>query len=345
MYSQWRCCYRLIHRSDGLHSCVPDFDLTHGTIRQDWETPCLTRPEQGRWEGARARTVPHLFSDDDYDRPERSKSSLVLNGQDISVVVIENTASRCRIAFSGARVTTVSKLHRLGQHKLDRILADLSWSPSQYFAKTLCKGNMHWDVSTNSPREQNSYDIYTLLLESCSLQLEGYAGRSVELKFETQRQEIPWGTSMEARKTFHDPKECLDFLAVADECLRRPWDSCLTGTLASRRLDWTNENPSYKSSVHRVLRTLLLAVLKHKTWSGTFFITKDGYLGIGPEATQPGDQIVVLDGARSPFLLRPLVNSLDYALLGDSFVLGLMHGEVKDMYAGGELESRWIVIQ
>jgi hypothetical protein len=47
--------------------------------------------------------------------------------------VIENTASRCRVAFKGACVTTVGKLYRLGQDKLDWILADLSGSPSQYF--------------------------------------------------------------------------------------------------------------------------------------------------------------------------------------------------------------------
>jgi hypothetical protein len=90
---------------------------------------------------------------------------------------------------------------------------------------------------------------------------------------------------------------------------------------------------------------LLHAVLEYKCWSGTFFITSDGHLGIGPESTQPGDQIVVLDGARSPFVLRPLKNSADYALLGDSFVLGLMHGEVREMDARGELESRKFVIQ
>ena len=97
--------------------------------------------------------------------------------------------------------------------------------------------------------------------------------------------------------------------------------------------------------VHEVLQTLLLAVMKHKTWSGTFFITSDGHLGIGPESTQPGDQIVVLDGARSPFVLRNLEDSTDYALLGGSFVLGLMHGEVREMDARGQLESRQIVIR
>jgi hypothetical protein len=96
---------------------------------------------------------------------------------------------------------------------------------------------------------------------------------------------------------------------------------------------------------HSVLRDLLSAVLGVKRWSGTFFITTDGHLGIGPESTQPGDHIIVLDGARSPFVLRKLGDSTDYALLGDSSVLGLMHGEVREMDARGQLESRQIVIR
>jgi hypothetical protein len=160
---------------------------------------------------------------------------------------------------------------------------------------------------------------------------------------ENQRQSL-W-----AMKTNHVPKECPEFLAIADECPRRPWNDCLAGPLASRRSDWTASGlldfPEQLEEVHEILRAILCAVSKDKTWSGTFFITSDGHLGIGPELTQPGDRIVVLDGARSPFVLKPLENSSDYAFLGVSFVLGLMHGEVREMDARGQLESREFVIR
>jgi hypothetical protein len=342
-FSQWERSYQLDSElgTPRLQSCVPNFGQSHDTRDLDWNTPCLKRLEQGRWEGARVSTVPDLLN---YGNPERNQSLSILSGRDISIEVIENTASRCRLTFNGTRVTTVSKLYRLGQHKFDWIMADLSRSNSQYIAKTLCKGTSHWNVTTTDRREQRAYDLYTLLLESCSLHLEGDGGRAIDFKFEAQRQrEDSWLI----RKTVHGPKECLEFLEVLDECLRRPWSECLAGPLASRRWDWTANtySPNQMGEVHEVLQILLHAVLKVKSWSGSFFITSDGHLGIGPKSTQPGDQIVVLDGARSPFVLRALEHSSDYALLGDSFVLGLMHGEVREMDARGELEPRKFVIQ
>lgn len=80
------------------------------------------------------------------------------------------------------------------------------------------------------------------------------------------------------------------------------------------------------------------------TWSGRFFVTAQGRLGIGPEATKPGDQIAVFQGARSPFVIR-LLDGGDFALDGDAFVLGLMHGEVRDMCERGEVRAERIVLQ
>jgi hypothetical protein len=260
----------------------------------------------------------------------------VLNGREISIDLIENSASRHRIAFGGASITTVSKLYHLGQQSMDWILADLSTSLSQYSA-SLRKGRRRWDMSTTNQQEHHAYDLYILLWECC---LDGTTEGPVRFLSSAQRQ--LWQDTWMVQ----DSKECLEFLAIADECLRRPWAERFTGPLASRRLDRTTDayhQPRY--SGHRFLDTLILAVQKHGTWSGTFFIASTGHLGIGPESTQPGDQIVVLDGARSPFVLRALKNSADYALLGDSFVLGLMHGEVRDLYARGQMHSSKFVIQ
>ncbi|KAL5593321.1 hypothetical protein FOBRF1_012423 [Fusarium oxysporum] len=60
-----------------------------------------------------------------------------------------------------------------------------------------------------------------------------------------------------------------------------------------------------------------------------FFITKDGYIGIGPKAMRPGDQVCVLYGGHVPFVLRPMrgAGDEDYLFLGESFVNGLMDGE------------------
>ena len=297
--------------------------------------------EQGRWESARWRV--------EADHREREVASWVLNGRHTSMDLLENTASRFRIAFGGACVTSVSKLYCLGQHNLDWILADLSASASRYFERYLYDGSGRWDFSSTDRREQHAFDVYNLLLKS-SLSLSYHPEQHLSRSIELRRQDLSRPRRFDNIRL--EPGRCLEFLAVADECLRRPWWDCLTGPLVCCGSDWKGRWSSpypptngQWGGLHRVLETLLAAVLQRRSWSGTFFITVDGRLGIGPESTQPGDQIVVLDGARSPFVLRPLTNSTDYALLGDSYVLGLMHGEVKNMDERGKLQSRKIVIQ
>ncbi|KAG7427981.1 Heterokaryon incompatibility protein 6, OR allele [Fusarium oxysporum f. sp. raphani] len=63
-----------------------------------------------------------------------------------------------------------------------------------------------------------------------------------------------------------------------------------------------------------------------------FFITEDGYLGIGPKSMRPGDHVCVLYGGHTPFVLRPVRGAGDeeYLFLGESLVNGLMNGEASE---------------
>jgi hypothetical protein len=59
------------------------------------------------------------------------------------------------------------------------------------------------------------------------------------------------------------------------------------------------------------------------------FVTSQGYVGIGPETTQPGDTVCIFSGARVPYMLRQRNDSKPgYFFVGDSFVLGMMDGEI-----------------
>jgi hypothetical protein len=64
-----------------------------------------------------------------------------------------------------------------------------------------------------------------------------------------------------------------------------------------------------------------------------FFITKNGYVGIGSPQTTPGDQVWVLDGGSVPFVLRtvkriPVCSEHSKLnLVGDAYVHGIMNGE------------------
>ncbi|KLU82479.1 hypothetical protein MAPG_01551 [Magnaporthiopsis poae ATCC 64411] len=66
------------------------------------------------------------------------------------------------------------------------------------------------------------------------------------------------------------------------------------------------------------------------------FLTKKGYLGLGPASVWPGDSVFILPGARVPVILRRMVdgegpvateNGSVYKLVGDSYIHGIMDGE------------------
>ncbi|RDW59557.1 hypothetical protein BP6252_12644 [Coleophoma cylindrospora] len=61
--------------------------------------------------------------------------------------------------------------------------------------------------------------------------------------------------------------------------------------------------------------------------------THQGYLGLVPDSTQPGDLVCLLFGGRMPFILRRIGGF--YVLIGDSYVHGMMLGEaIKDLKRG-----------
>lgn len=56
------------------------------------------------------------------------------------------------------------------------------------------------------------------------------------------------------------------------------------------------------------------------------FLSRMGYVGMGPLNAEPGDVIVVLLGASVPFIIRPLGENR-YKLLGECYCDGIMDGE------------------
>lgn len=58
------------------------------------------------------------------------------------------------------------------------------------------------------------------------------------------------------------------------------------------------------------------------------YITKKGYLGMGPSQIQPGDVLVVFPGARIPLVLRPTAEKDTFTYVGDAYCDGIMDGEI-----------------
>ncbi|KAI0197180.1 hypothetical protein EV127DRAFT_4577 [Xylaria flabelliformis] len=59
-----------------------------------------------------------------------------------------------------------------------------------------------------------------------------------------------------------------------------------------------------------------------------FFITAKGLFGLAPAVAQKGDCVVVLFGGKVPYVLRGFPDTELYHLVGESYVHGIMDGEV-----------------
>jgi len=78
----------------------------------------------------------------------------------------------------------------------------------------------------------------------------------------------------------------------------RMWSRCISRDTIGRTASFTQRDLDEGiSSIHYALKTA--------TASRRFFITRSGYMGVGPKTTQPGDKLYVLENSDVPFLVRP----------------------------------------
>ncbi|TQV93021.1 hypothetical protein V2A60_003666 [Cordyceps javanica] len=58
--------------------------------------------------------------------------------------------------------------------------------------------------------------------------------------------------------------------------------------------------------------------------------TAKGYLGLVPRVAQPGDQVWLFAGGRTPYILRPTNQPGQYTFIGEAYVHGIMDGEAAE---------------
>ncbi|PVH88832.1 HET-domain-containing protein [Cadophora sp. DSE1049] len=69
-----------------------------------------------------------------------------------------------------------------------------------------------------------------------------------------------------------------------------------------------------------------------------FFITRKGYMGLGPKGILPGDTVCILFGGDTPYVLRETESC--WKFVGECYVHGLMKGEAVRDLKGEEFEIR-----
>jgi tetratricopeptide (TPR) repeat protein len=84
----------------------------------------------------------------------------------------------------------------------------------------------------------------------------------------------------------------------------------------------------------------------HKCNGRRLFMTNDGHFGIGPRAMEPGDEVAVLFGGITPFIVRSVSQRRresegygSYRFVGESYIHGFMKGEVITAWRNGLYNS------
>jgi hypothetical protein len=70
------------------------------------------------------------------------------------------------------------------------------------------------------------------------------------------------------------------------------------------------------------------------------YMTKQGFIGLGPLSTEPSDQVWILQAAKVPFILRPMDKYRKFSLISEAYVHGFMNGE----FATAGLFHEWMEI-
>ncbi|KAH8651210.1 heterokaryon incompatibility protein 6 [Xylariales sp. PMI_506] len=97
--------------------------------------------------------------------------------------------------------------------------------------------------------------------------------------------------------------------------------------LAAWRAGWTHHHPR-RGEGGRMDAVQTFQMQATTTCPGrAFATTHDGFMGLVPHLTQPGDVVAVLFGSTVPHVLRDVGKGC-YMLIGDAFVHGMMYGEV-----------------
>ena len=69
-----------------------------------------------------------------------------------------------------------------------------------------------------------------------------------------------------------------------------------------------------------------------------FFITEEGYIGIGPAALRQHDLVCVFFGGATPFVSKK--EDEYYRFIGEAYVHGLMNGEAIQQLEAGKLSAK-----
>lgn len=142
----------------------------------------------------------------------------------------------------------------------------------------------------------------------------------------------------ESRRKF-DKKALED----SSQSRRERWERSIRGEnweVTGKLQEWVHEAIAKEPSIIPQLSYANIDFQLEKYALGRrFFVTRRGYLGIGPTEARKGDSVVVLLGAQVPSILRSR-GADEYSVVGETYVSGIMKGEAMTQLSQGKCEAR-----
>lgn len=127
---------------------------------------------------------------------------------------------------------------------------------------------------------------------------------------------------LEAASTFNDQRPMTRATAASEDCYQSV--TTFIASYYANTVEGVADGPTQLSlTLSEHLGKLTAYMSGVATNNGRRpFLTPRGWVGLGPPAIEPGDQIVIFFGCRTPVVLRPS-NDGKYLLLGDAYVHGV----------------------
>jgi hypothetical protein len=214
--------------------------------------------------------------------------------------------------------------------------------------ETAATSGIIFDVINTTYLQPNSYDISQEAWEQL-LKLGGVetSAKSVYGNTKESRLVALWHTMCGGIETYSQD---------SNRCGRRLKGSTDLSRYSKWEAWFSNSQRAKEEAVDNELYYAVLDV-KTATKGRRFFNTKKGYFGFGPENCKVGDLVVVLAGGNVPYIIRPVTHLSDrmratmdlaskacYTILGDSYVHGIMDGEVFELVSESEQAMKEIVL-
>jgi hypothetical protein len=138
----------------------------------------------------------------------------------------------------------------------------------------------------------------------------------------------------------------LDLGIKSGDSFNSAFPQCVFPEFEAPRKDWWENFWSQTEQSRTEFRTeLRFAVISDLTWlrkRWRFCETANGYFGLAPINSNPGDIVCVLNGCGTPVILRVIDDRLVF--VGCCFILGLMTGETRTIMNAQQLQIRKIEI-